>query len=284
MADVQARLPLSFIRSKTFVGFRNRLPYRPPPVAPLIVASKLINISDIDFFIGGSALYTLASGQLDRSKYTVQKWRNMIMIQCTSDYIIHLLNRNFQFERLLSGRNMGKLDGDKTHVEHLQVLRIGKFKVLVAAGASGVDALDDRGRMVEFKAASKPNWKKTMLRMISSGSGRLMLGNTTLYGKLTGIEQYSLQQVYSMVPQDDRRALADNITSSLNSIRQLVGEQKNPFELGKWSKKGSPTLLPLDRNSSLLPDVRLVRSCSRTAPSSAATTGRRRWLMLTDCF
>mmetsp|Transcript_77594 Transcript_77594/g.224392 ORF Transcript_77594/g.224392 Transcript_77594/m.224392 type:complete len:191 (-) Transcript_77594:116-688(-) len=182
----------------------------------------------------------------------------MVMIFCSSDYTIHLNQRSFQFERLLTNRSMYKLSPNKTHIEHLQVLRIGNLKVLVSAGADGVDVVDGSGRPVEFQAAVKPNWATTVLHMISSGSGRLVYGNTT--GRtLMSIEEYSLPQLIGMLPGADRRSLAWNITSALAAIKRAVGDKLTPFDLLQWDAAGSPKLAPLARNSSLMPNSTIVK-------------------------
>jgi len=228
-------------------------------VAPLVAASAITNISDIDFFNGGSVLHALAIGKVDTSNYTVQKWRDMVMIHRSSEHLINLYGRNFQFERLLTGMNMARLNRNKTHLEHLQVLSIGKYKVLVAAGGTGVDAVDGNGRLIELRTAMRLDWPQVLLRMISSGSSRLVYRNMTANGTLTGIDESSLQQVFGMVTAEDRRLLATKITTSLSTIRQLVGDTKTPFGLSKRSnKKGAPMLVPLTRNSSLLPSTKVL--------------------------
>lgn len=98
-------------------------------------------------------------------------WHKHCGHEQTQDLRAEFWPEGFQFERLVTGQEMYGLHDLTTH-EHLQLLRIGKFRVLVTAE---VDAVDDQGRPVEIKSGDPRFFGiKEMLQMISSGSQLLI--------------------------------------------------------------------------------------------------------------
>mmetsp|Transcript_29903 Transcript_29903/g.86977 ORF Transcript_29903/g.86977 Transcript_29903/m.86977 type:complete len:369 (-) Transcript_29903:246-1352(-) len=244
--ELRSRLPLGLFGS-TPSGSDTRLPHVPPPVGALFAASKSHDLSRIDFFIGESVLYTLATGALHGRGYSVQAWRDIILIFPSHDHIVH---RDKEYERLLTTVENAAPRGEARHTQHLQILGIGKYNVLVEAEVS---ALDENRRPVELGTVVRPNWEQTIFRMVSAGATEFFHG-VTERNALKEIHEYNLHHLLGMFSGAERTALATNITGALKSIRKKVGKAKAVYGLGGWDAKSSPTLHRLvDPAESLLP-------------------------------
>mmetsp|Transcript_44782 Transcript_44782/g.130418 ORF Transcript_44782/g.130418 Transcript_44782/m.130418 type:complete len:224 (-) Transcript_44782:143-814(-) len=86
--------------SRTSTGYYYEPPYSMPSVAAPLAAAQRFDFSRIDFMIGGSLLYTLATGDFDGKDYTVQRWGNAVIIRRFSEKpdFVDLKNKGLQVE------------------------------------------------------------------------------------------------------------------------------------------------------------------------------------------
>lgn len=173
LALKDVKLPVSFRELRPQRTSAGSFPFHGGMMACLHVAAKRVDLQDIDFLIGGSILAFLCEKGKKNAMYLAQKCpgTNIVVMSKHKTYEQNFGQRGFQFERLVTGQEMYGLHDLTTH-EHLQLLRIGKFRVLVTAE---VDAVDDQGRPVEIKSGDPRFFGiKEMLQMISSGSQLLI--------------------------------------------------------------------------------------------------------------
>eukprot|EP00435_Cladocopium_sp_Y103_P012299 s161_g3.t1 len=174
LALEDVKLPVSFRELKPQRTSAGSFPFHGGMMACLHVTAKRgVDLQDIDFLIGGSILAFLCEKGKKDATYLAQKCpgTNIVVMSKHKTYEQNFGQRGFQFERLVTGQDMYGLHDLTTH-EHLQLLRIGEFRVLVTAE---VDAVDDLGRPVEIKSGDPRFFGiKEMLQMISSGSQLLI--------------------------------------------------------------------------------------------------------------
>lgn len=127
----------------------------------------------------------------------------------------------FQFERLMTGKRFED-PHDISHTEHVQLMNIGHYTVLMSAEA---DAMDD-GHAVELKLMKdRGRSTKLFFQMVGSGSLSLYLGKND-GGVLTCVSKVQLQELAQDLP------LNHNV-SSLES--KLIN---NMEQLKEWSRQG----------------------------------------------
>ena len=225
------RFPLIMRRDLPPQKFPNRFPNDAGYVVPLFVAFKRgLDLSTIDFILGGSSMDYLANRLLDPCDtcvYLAQKLRNLILFVKYKEYTQDYSHIGFQFERLVTGRQMEDVVGPN-RVENLRVIKIGPFSCLVAAD---VDATDASGNLVEIKSGN-PNYFgiKLILQMISSGSKILV--NADKRGQtLLGINRRTLSDLIREETTEELKAAEMNIIESLASLKQANILETVPSEI-----------------------------------------------------
>ena len=210
-----------------------------------VLATRGVNFGDIDFLIGGSVLAFLCGQGKKGAKYLAQMCPStkMVIVSKHKTYTQNFGQRGFQFERLVTGQDMYGLH-DLTAHEHLQLLRIGKFRVLATAE---VDAVDDQGRPVELKS-SNPRFFgiDTLLQMVSSGSQLLLHPHTTGL-TVEKIHCIPMEQLASKVAEDvketDRQIVAafERLDASKES---MTNERYSVLPDGRLRTAEGEALLP----------------------------------------
>eukprot|EP00438_Fugacium_kawagutii_P032042 Skav217858 [mRNA] locus=scaffold5889:108155:108991:- [translate_table: standard] len=168
------KLPVSFRELNSQSMSAGKFPFYGGMMACLhVAAQKGVDLQDVDFLIGGSIFAFLCGKGRKDATFLAQKCpgTNMVVISRHKTYQQNFGQRGFQFERLVTGQSMYGLHDLATH-EHLQLLRVGNFRVLITAE---VDAVDVQGRPVEIKSGKRRFFGiKEILQMVSSGSQLLV--------------------------------------------------------------------------------------------------------------
>lgn len=217
-------------KHKQRLGYFYKLPYAMPPVAAPFAASQRFDFSKIDFIVGGSVLYTLATGDFAEKDYTVQRWHDAVMVRrySASPDFVDLKNKGLQIKRLFTGHGQNETGLHEKTVEHLQVLRIGRYNVLFIAE---VDAVDKQGRRVEVKTVAIPNWRQIMFQMMAKGSTTFVHGIVSGSGPrmfLNEIDEYGLREIVQWcTTQAERARFMSNIIASLDLIHKRTFSSKD---------------------------------------------------------
>lgn len=250
------RFPLTLRRDLAPQNYPNRFPNDAGYIVPMFVARKRgLDLASIDFILGGSSMDYLANRTLDScdtSVYLTQKFRNMTLLVKYKEYTQNYADIGFQFERLVTGRNLEALQ-EPTRIDNLRVMKLGPFTCLVAAD---VDAVDSSGELVEIKSGN-PNYFgiKLILQMISSGSKTLV--NADKRGAmLLAIKKRSLAQLIRERPPEELMEVEKKIIESLKYLKEANVLHSEPsevrFDAGKLvlcqvdDKSILPTLLVAD--------------------------------------
>lgn len=231
LQNIQQQLPLEFA-SPPAQTYTNKYPHDMPHVVSLHMVAKYhgeaVNFKDLDFVFGGSALEVLATSIVPKgTQYVVCQvpHTTVIIVKKYKVYESNLADVGFQFERLVTGKDM-KDRHDTQQVEHLQVVQVQDYRVLFSAEVDAVDPSNNSA--VEIKASHPKNWgTKTMFQMISSGSCKLCTGTKGKGGKtLTGIKLQSLRKVAARAlrSKDHANALEANILANMAAIKREIKE------------------------------------------------------------
>jgi len=263
--------PMTLPLSSSQLTPRKRLQDLPPLVASVFVGSSRYDLSKVDFVCGGPILYTLATGDFDGRHFTVQRWRNVVIISSDDASPLARSGGGLQFERLLTGKSVAESDESEPHVEHLQVLRFGNYTALFAAE---VEAMDDRGRPVEFHMRTRfPSWAKVMFRMLSSGSMTLYSGEVN-GNVVERVEGLSLLDVMNNTTPIARMRFARRIVRAFKSIQAEVFAagvpEQTPFNLTDLDRRGDSLLEQLEHDSSLLPKAQVLEELFSTGSDPLA--------------
>jgi hypothetical protein len=243
--------------------FRNEFPFGQNEVSHIYVAAnhRGVDFDKIDFCFGGSTLEMLASCD-DSNPYIVTKIpsKHTLVVAKRKNYEANLADAGFQFERLVTGKEMGgRYDID--FVEHMHVMQIGTYKVLFCAEA---DAVDGDNQPVEIKASNPRYWgTKVMLQMVSNGSAKLCHGVKSR-GQLVSVNVRSLSSVAKQAFDEcqDIRAVEKHIISGMKSLKDQMEHAKREDESFKVSFAGKDLkLVPLraTRSTAVLPPPDVVK-------------------------
>ena len=149
-----------------------------PGIIPAIVGAKIldVNLKEIDFILGGSAMHMLASKTINKDEEFIAHRTSYgpVAIVKHKTYMQDWMQIGFMFERIMTGRKAHEMhDGMST--ESVHVAQIGKFNVLFVAECDG--CMDNK--LVELKAGNHAlqNASKTILQMLASHSSVLIVGN-----------------------------------------------------------------------------------------------------------
>ena len=204
----------------------NKFPYGQHRVAGLYHArrSGKCDLGTIDFYFGGSTLKMLSAQKIRKTNhYLAQRVPGtaIVMVQHATKYWQDYSKPGHQFERLLTGKPMDAVD-DASRFEHVQILEVGRYRVLVAAE---IDAVDGNGDPVEIKLKKTLGHTATFMQMISSGSLTLYRGKNE-DGSLADLRQVPLS--------DMAREVAHSVDVAAWE-RHLLG---NMDKLQEWSRQG----------------------------------------------
>ena len=163
--------------------------------------------------------------------------------------------KGYQFERLLTNQDMYGFHQLEVH-EHLRLLRIAGFNVLVAGE---VDAVDSDDKAVEFKAQKKINYQKVFLQMVSN-SARVLLYPAT-QPRVTAIDKLSLQEIASTLGAAYLEKVSARIARAFEEASKLLIDAPNDCDQ-TWNilhqDDGTLSLQPADPKVALLPPKEVV--------------------------
>jgi hypothetical protein len=178
-------IPTMFVNAEPQLVL-NMFPVDAGYIVPLYVAKERgLDLREVDFVLGGSALSILAAKDVDRDfsstdevKYLVQKCptTNIIVLAKSRIYTANHADIGAQFQRLVTGRPM--IDElDLRTFESLHLIKVSGYTVLFA---TEVEAVDESGMPVKLRSGRPRftwNSMKVMFQMLSSGSRNLILGD-----------------------------------------------------------------------------------------------------------
>ena len=113
----------------------------------------------------------LASGYIPkRAKYWAQQipGTKVVAVEKKKSYSTNWNDFGHSFERFV----LGQCNTEET-VMHLQIIKMGGYRVLFAAETDGMDKEE---RSVEIKSSMQKDWGRVSLQMISNGSQSLYIG------------------------------------------------------------------------------------------------------------
>jgi hypothetical protein len=272
------RLPMAFKQlPEQRVG--NTFPFDAGFAVPLYVAQERgVDLRSVDFVLGGSALNVLASRKIDRNnsceamRYLVQKCpvTGVTVLAKSAVYSTDYGSKGFQFERLLTGRDLDD-DLDRRHFESLQLIKVAGFTVLFAAE---VDAVDIFGMPVELRSSRmrcRQRTMKTMFQMMSSGTETLVQAGR-IGPVLTDVSASSLDDVVGMLAAESLAAAAGSIAEALRALKRSDIATDVPTELD--FEAGALVLKPCP-DGDLLPSESVVKELMLGPMTSGGSTLRR---------
>lgn len=228
---------------------------------------KLDKLS-LDFFIGGSALEVLATQfkaavSRTRAPFLVMKvpGTDVIMLQLFKKFAQDYASSGFQFERLVLGKGIDELH-DVRFVEHVQLMELGGFRVLMTADVDGVDG---EGDSVEIKLETQVSGKgrRTFFQMLASSSLTLMTGVNTKgpRGVLKAVKTRDLAEIAKGLSAPGRVAhLEENILRGMERLKKF--DREGVLEGGKvYQLRFNPDmeLRPYPEKNPLLPPEHVLR-------------------------
>jgi len=243
----------------------SQFPYSVPKFVSLYVAQRRgCAVEQLDFIFGGSTLNFLATAeplsdwerQNGPSRYACQVLHipgqesrdGVLFVSKMNDYIANLNDPGYQFERVLS-TNSGF--GAQTQQafrmacnefmpfdkhEHLQVVHIGPYVVLMSADSDAVEMTSNGVAPVEIKCGNPRNFgMKVMWQMLSNGSQTLILANKR--GRVNEIQTLFAAECRSfraMVQEHSSFAIRraeSNIEAAMEKLR--TWQQNRELEAGQ---------------------------------------------------
>ena len=220
-------------------------PSQPGIFAGVIGAAKMnVDLTNIDFILGGSAMCMLASEHINRSERFISERTNWgaIHIQKRKRYMQNWMQTGFVFERVMTGRDAnGHHSGIST--ESVHVCKIGKFNVLFVAECDA--CMDDK--LVEFKSGDSAlkNISKTVLQMLSSNSSVLIVGGIEKKNQLqiTSTNTFSLEKLI----EENKEKLDENmncILKNLEILHEMQGCKEIRFNDGLTLNESDECIIP----------------------------------------
>jgi hypothetical protein len=143
-----------------------------------------------------------------------------------STYIQNYADKGFQFEQIVTGKPIATHKEISFH-EHLHVVKVGAYKVLIMADA---DAVQD-GETVEITASNPRYWgTKKFFQCLSNGSPSLCHGTKWKNTKITSIKLKSLSEMaQEALAFENVRTLERNI---IEDGMESIQSQLEPFKKG----------------------------------------------------
>jgi hypothetical protein len=264
VGPLNRRCPMQFCQLPA-QSHDSQYPFNPGYIVPAFAAKSPINLSSVEYVLGGSALNMLSTmGEDQGTRYLVQQHGNLIFVAKHASYIQNYADAGFQFERLVCG---GKFEDqhDRVKYEHMQVLNVGaRHRILFCADVDATEKLaNDTFSPVEIKTSNSRYWgNKVALQMVSSGSLSLVQGIKKNRGTLLDrIEKRSLTSVFEsggaprhwIAAQDTILAGLDKLSSLSKAGSLLKGKV---FEIHFHGRE--LRLKPSRDGAQILPPVEVV--------------------------
>eukprot|EP00980_Cylindrotheca_fusiformis_P002490 scaffold585_cov97-Cylindrotheca_fusiformis.AAC.4 len=223
----------------------NKYPYGQTSIASLYAAKqKGVPLEEVNFLFGSYTLYHLAFGHLEEGEKSIAArvpGTNIVLVTRYKEYMQNTATKGHAFEdMILKDKEGGKGDGDTSSLNsavHLQLMQIGKSKVLFAGETDAMDPLT--GHPIEIKFGIPAKRKiRILFQMISSGSLSVIVGNPYLWwnnnnnkkkkppvASVSSVEVISLRQYANEKP---RTRLGRAIKRRMRSLRHLANNNKIP--------------------------------------------------------
>lgn len=220
-------------------------PHNPGLVVPAHAAVQAgLDLDSIDFVLGDCVLGMFSHQWIAKeSTYLVQRYKNVVyIVKHKPDQTINLTDWGHQLQRLVTGvpMNVRIIKDSNEQYEHVQVVRIGKYRALISAP---IGAVSTDGSPLDIKMHYPHMWGKhrkikLALQMVSSGSLSLIRG--ILYvNELREVQQLSLDQVFLEAPQQYWTSVSDRISYALNTILERGIPEEDLFEI-IWHQQHFP--------------------------------------------
>ncbi|CAB9510369.1 expressed unknown protein [Seminavis robusta] len=270
-------VPITFRTNLPRQVVAHRYPYGQVGVASLYHAanhSARVDLETLDFFFGCSALEVLSAEKKIRHMvpYLVLKvpGTNMIMVhydlgKIRQDYSVP----GFQFERLVTGQPMSARH-NVGFTEHVQVMQIGQYRVLMTAEADATTSAGAQQHPVEVKLLQQGyGGTKVFFQMVGSGSLTLCKGKNRK-GVLTSVQTVPLSRMAdSLAENNDTASLEQKIIRNMERLKEW--DRKGWFAEGKayrldFNEAGVMELNAVSRRDTLLPPDAVVKELLATAP------------------
>lgn len=183
---------------------------------------------------------------------------SIILVAKATGYAHDSAAIGLQFERLVTGGDPAALSSMDA-IEHLQVVRIGDYRVLIQAE---VDAVNSEGQPVEIKSSPPSKWRtKVMWQMLSSASTQLCAFEVKPKEQLESVKLWTLEQVVERALRN--RSVADLKSNILEGMQALVEQMKDApagetRELS-WHHGRLVLQVPRQTQAPLLPREAVVR-------------------------
>ena len=234
----------------------SRFPYDQGAIASVVAAKQAgVDLSTIDFVMGGSTLHVLSQRSVANAnghRWFAQRIGDMIVVVKFAEYTVNSMAFGYQFERLVTGQAMDNGDTSFSY-QHLRVMKIGDFNVLLCAE---VDASDDSGVPVEIKSGNPKYFgTKLLMQMISSGSKTLVRADRPST-KVNRVIIKSFDELMADHSTATMKTLHDNVIKSLSellcaseiidSVPVNVSFSSNQYKLAleRLTEEPVPTILP----------------------------------------
>ena len=259
------KFPLTFPSLPPWAFF-NTFPFGQNEVSHLYVAARHrgINFDTIDFYFGWSVLDMLAHKDDSNGPHIVTTIpeKHTIIVANRKPYNQNLSDIGYQFERLVTGKDMKARFSCINIIEHLHVMKIGDYNVLFCAET---DAVDENDRPVEVKTTNPRHWRtRVIFQMISNGSSSLCHG-LRIERDLQGVEMHSLSSVAEQISlqQHDIRTLEQNILDGMKAMKDQM-RTTNHMEESCFKVSFSQSELKLiptktTRRTAVLPPADIVK-------------------------
>ena len=239
----------------------NKYPFKPPYVTAIHVAVRHrgVDMNDVDFIFGGSALEFLSTwSRKDRDNVvTLFPGTTSIMIAAHKEYTQDSSDVGFQFERFVTSESFR---GEHRSIEssHMQLMDVAGYRVLFSAQVEAMDSNNDPIKIT----CSNPRYLGTrkLYQMLSSGSLTLYRGAKD-NGALANMTADSFRQVAS-----DALRRVDVSQHERHIVQAMTGLLKarddGRFEGGKVFKinfdDNALKLVPFTDADILVPDSVIV--------------------------
>jgi len=211
---------------------KSRFPFDMPVIVHAVVAARRgVDLNQIDFVLGGSALGFLAAGKKENNRKVMcaQRLGRVIFIKNIHDFSANLGDTGPQIERALVGHRIDDCKASIGSSHHLQVVHIGEHRVVISAEVDCWHA----GAPAEIKASKKSGGVNTLLQMFSSGSKHLVKAHVE-GDSITRIDVAPRDQIVDNFNADDLRVKGDQVVRALTSLRVQFagdGDQSSVLEL-----------------------------------------------------
>lgn len=277
-------IPLPFQFQKLpFYRIDNSFPYGHFEMASLTVAAqrKVFAENSIDFIFSSRALEWLARKRMSQGKIVVAKIPVMgsnsttgnaiqnqpILITRYEDYATDYASIGHQFKRIMTGQSelFGEGNAALEFIEHLQVLKVGDFKVLCISEPDAIEKTGDHVDPIKVKVSKVGRYNpdifdtNVLFNLITGGFPRLYHGVRRDYTTLLRIDKIALEQFATSAFTNvmSRVSLEDNILSGLEALLKQM-KNANSLEVFEASyDKGPLSLTP--SSIPVLPSASIVK-------------------------